>query len=1000
MKLSVLAWCVLLPALIHCQSSDAKLDSLKRPLPKDATARRQAERLQGIMWHVFRTEESSYENFPQQLDSLLQCCLTAGTSDQKFVDRAEADMNLFKGIAILYEQPESAKPLIETSIRQYAALSDSGSMALGYLQLCIVASGVGDSLAFAQNHEVANRLAVHLKDPFLVALFHCNIGIVCYDFGRYADAASHYFESLALIEKYKTPEMLDGKRDVYHNIAGVYERLGDTDNAMQYVQKAIESAIETQQNPSDHMGMLGWIHLERKEYRQALEAFQRIEVNETNETMGRIAEKTYGLATCYRNLGDVKTALPLARKAVELLPVSSNVHYGAAALHELAACEFASGLTGQALRHSLAAFQAFTNGKNNRGSAEEAALLSEIYKSRSDFRKALEYSELRFQFQQKVERQQSTRQLAFGEFTRENKVKTARREAEVQAQLTRQRNIRYALFAGLAMLALLAFLFYNRYRLKRRSAELLAAKNREVEAARAQAERSEAFKSRFLANMSHEIRTPLHGISGYTELLLEGSLTEKQRRYLASIQHSSERLTEVVNDILDISKLEAGEVRLRQAPFSPARIADDVREAFSVRAEHKGVALGVHLGAGVPDAVLGDPTRLYQILMNLVGNALKFTEKGTVQLTITGQPLAEEGQPAKTTLFYSIADTGIGIPAEKLETIFNSFQQADNDTSARFGGTGLGLTIARELVQLHGSDIQVQSIPGQGSVFSFAISLPLADAADLETTSDASADLYFTQPLKILLADDNAFNREIASEALLRHFEQVEIVEAANGREVLDLLEQDFTAPQRPFDLVLMDMQMPEMNGTETTRFIRQHFPVGKNDVPIIALTASATPDEIEAALASGMNRHLGKPFKTHELASVVADTLGLQENAATFKGTAAVHSVLSPAPAQHVDLAYLRDFCDGDEVQMQHFIQRFEEECRLAMQKLEQAVGAEDREAVYRVAHSFKPQCTFVGLNNAAELAAALEQGAREGLDFDGINALVRQLSQVIKMQ
>ncbi|NUO02666.1 MAG: response regulator, partial [Saprospiraceae bacterium] len=208
-------------------------------------------------------------------------------------------------------------------------------------------------------------------------------------------------------------------------------------------------------------------------------------------------------------------------------------------------------------------------------------------------------------------------------------------------------------------------------------------------------------------------------------------------------------------------------------------------------------------------------------------------------------------------LTFSIADTGIGIPPEKRTSIFDSFQQAGDDTTARFGGTGLGLTIARDLVRLHGSDIQVESTPGQGTVFSFALNLPLADAAGLESETARGGDLHFTQPLRILLADDNALNREIATAAIRKHFENAEIVEAATGREAVDLLAS------QPFDVILMDMQMPEMTGTEATRHIRQNLHI---DIPVIALTASATPEEIETALHSGMNRHLGKPFKPHEL--------------------------------------------------------------------------------------------------------------------------------------
>jgi len=526
--------------------------------------------------------------------------------------------------------------------------------------------------------------------------------------------------------------------------------------------------------------------------------------------------------------------------------------------------------------------------------------------------------------------------------------------------------------------------------LRQSLAHLDVARSR-AEQERRRAEASEAFKSRFLANMSHEIRTPLHGIAGFTDLLLETSLNEKQRRWLSSIHHSTDRLGEVVNDILDLSKLEADEVKLRQIPFSPTRVASDVQEALSLRAENKGLELTLKVDENIPEAVKGDPTRLYQILMNLAGNAVKFTEKGIVELAVAvgssspskavavGTIPGSGGLPLPTAncqLNFTVTDTGIGIPPEKLSAIFDSFQQAGEDTTARFGGTGLGLTIARELVQLHGSDIKVESEVGKGSTFSFVLHLPLAHAADLDQGSIAASSLFYKYPLRILLADDNALNREIATEAIRRHFENAEILEAVNGKEAVERLQNE------AFDLVLMDMQMPEMTGTEATRYIRQSI---STDIPIIALTASATPEEIENALQSGMNRHLGKPFKPHELARVVAEVMGFK----TSEGFKTLPTLEA--------WDFLRDFCEGDEEQMRHFIQKFLAQYPLEIKRLEDALAKEDREAIYRLAHSFRPQLSFVGLGTAARLAEDLEQVARSGIDQKGLSDLIDALKQDI---
>ena len=985
MKLTLLACCLLfLPAAFFCQTSDPVLDSLKQPLPKGATARQQAERLQAILWRlVRRSEDVGAMNFPNHLDSLYNCCIAGKTGDPVFEKTLAADATLFRGSNLINTDPEKAKPLLGSAIRQFRAIGDSAKTALGYMQLCWTVTNLGDSIGFARIREQIQRLMPLVRDPYTLVNIHCSAGIGCYDFGRYAEAASHYFEALKIIESEKTAELMTAQRDIYHNLGGVYGRLGDWDNSLLYIRKAIESAKQTQQDTLDHYLILAKVLIEKKDYVAALKALkltQNYEFARAN-TIG-MSENAYSQAICYRNLGHRDTALLFAQKSVNLLPVSVSALYGAKALLELATCEFVLGKN-SALQQARTAFKTFEGAKNSLSLARASDLLSKIYKSKRNYAKALEYSELRYKYQQQIERQQSTRQLAFGEFTRDNEVKNARREAEIEAQLTRQRNIRYTLLAGLAVLALLAFLLYNRYRYKQRSAEQLEAKNREVEAARARAEASEAFKSRFLANMSHEIRTPLHGIAGFTDLLLETSLTENQRRWLSSIRHSTDRLGEVVNDILNLSKLEAGEVKLRQVPFSPARVAADVQEALALRAENKGIELRLDVAADVPPALLGDPTRLYQILMNLAGNAVKFTERGKVTVAIDR---VTPSHPVNTAaLQFRIHDTGIGIPPEKLSAIFESFRQASDDTTAHFGGTGLGLSIARELVQLHGSDIQVESTVGKGSIFSFALSLPLADPADLEPETAKGGDLYFTQPLRILLADDNALNREIATGAIRKHFENAEITEAATGRQVIDWLAS------QPFDLILMDMQMPEMSGTEATHYIRENISA---EIPIIALTASATREEIGRALDAGMNRHLAKPFKAQELAQAIAGVQGL------IPAPEPRPAAVAPPEPPHIvpDLAFLRDFCDGDEAQVQYFLQKFQEQYPFEIEKLETALGAEDRETLYRAAHSFRPQLEFIGLPEAAGLVLRLEQGAHDNCAFGELTALLQQVKAALQ--
>lgn len=545
---------------------------------------------------------------------------------------------------------------------------------------------------------------------------------------------------------------------------------------------------------------------------------------------------------------------------------------------------------------------------------------------------------------------------------------------------------------------LIAAILYRNSRQKSRAVNVfkqalikLEATQSQLIAQKERAEQSEKFKERFLAHMSHEIRTPLHGIAGFTDLLLETSLSEKQRRWLSSIYHSTERLDEVVNAVLELSKLEAGELKLRKIPFSPTKIAADVQESLSLRAQNKGIHLLLDVHKNVPGALRGDPTRLYQIIMNLTGNAVKFTEKGSVTIKMDCTESArspDDPDTDRVLLSLRIIDTGIGIPAEKITAVFDSFEQAGEDMVARYGGTGLGLTVTQELVQLHGGDIQVESELGVGTTFTVKLPFELATISELKLENTESTSLYFAQPLNILLVDDNELNREIAHEAIHRHFENASITEAVNGKEAIDTLEN------QDFDLVLMDMQMPEMSGTEAARRIREFDDSLKRDLPIIALTASATPEEIEKALESGMDRHLGKPFKPHQLAQVMAETLGLKADAVLEKK--AIDLIIKPQNAA-LDLSFLRDFTAGDVEQMHYFIQKFLHQCPLEIQKLEQALLEQDQQALYHTAHSFKPQLEFVGLKKAAALAQQLEQTALKEAPFTELSRLLTQLKETL---
>ncbi|MBF0296757.1 MAG: PAS domain S-box protein [Magnetococcales bacterium] len=382
--------------------------------------------------------------------------------------------------------------------------------------------------------------------------------------------------------------------------------------------------------------------------------------------------------------------------------------------------------------------------------------------------------------------------------------------------------------------------------------------------ARRDAEMASRAKSRFLANMSHEIRTPMSAILGMCELMQETRLTKTQDRYVHAMERSGRMLLALINDILDLSKIEANQLVLERIPFSLDQLLDELLEMFGFMAASKGIGLEKRLvGAPLAPQVLGDPNRLRQVLVNLLGNAIKFTCQGGVTLGV-------EQQAATGRVLLWVADTGPGIPAARRKEIFMPFQQADASITRRHGGTGLGLTICRRLVDLMGGELTLTSAPGQGSVFTFAVSLPVCDPPVAEPEKNAASVMPCAQPalsgegLEVLLAEDTEEISLMIEAYLQTSPHRLTIVR--NGAEAVAL------ASRRSFDLVLMDLQMPVMDGYAATRAIRKREAAeGRLAVPILALTAHAFSGESARIRSAGFDMHLTKPIGKQRLLEVLA---------------------------------------------------------------------------------------------------------------------------------
>lgn len=508
------------------------------------------------------------------------------------------------------------------------------------------------------------------------------------------------------------------------------------------------------------------------------------------------------------------------------------------------------------------------------------------------------------------------------------------------------------------------------------------------------AEQSEKFKQQFLANMSHEIRTPMNAVMGMTNLLLDQSPRHDQTHYLNGIRKSSDILLHIINDILDLSKIEAGKMELEEIDFSLSDVIDQIQQTLQYKAEEKGLELRTEIDHSIPDILAGDPVRINQILMNLTGNAIKFTENGSVLIGI--QLIEKDADINKLCCF--VRDTGIGIPADKLDAVFEGFSQANTSDTRKFGGTGLGLTISKQLVEMMGGQISIESKEAlhehdteHGTTFSFCIELKKGSQERLHKRilSEEHIDGHILDGLNILIVDDNEYNRIVASDTLTSK-SSIAVSTAEGAMQAIEMIQQD------AYHAILMDLQMPEMDGYEATRYIRSRLPSPVCDIPIIALTASVLKNDLDKCLQVGMNSFVPKPFKASELISAIAGVLHIELKHVQPENTT---NAIPIPKSQLTNLEYLNKFCEGDKTRMKKYIDMFLKSVPSMLEKISKSLQENNFEEVANQVHAGRTKFVMMGMKGSQELSLTIEKACRDTLMTKKPVDLIEQLMKEIQL-
>lgn len=784
----------------------------------------------------------------------------------------------------------------------------------------------------------ALAIAERVKDLSLEARVLHNFGNIYRDMGDLANALTHFEKALIINE-----EIGDefAQSVILTSISNLLYDLNDYDNALQYALKCLP-IFERAHNRTSLINIhntLGNIYFKKEQFLEALHYFHENLKHSEPETAAYVMAES-GLGKVYYKMQDFGNSSKYLTDALREAQLLGNVEIQIICHFYLGRLYMDDGNYRQSLQSLNSAYGLAEEYMRRHDLMSVHEMLSALYDKMNDIPNAFHHLKSFEQLKEEIFQQKIINEL---------------HNLQVRQQIE------------------------------------LAKKEKEVAIKTAQ------LKHQFMANMSHEIRTPMNAIIGMARLLLSKDPRTDQLRYLNAIQLSADSLLVIINDILDLSKIEAGKIVIEQIDFSVREMMQSVRDMLMLKAEEKRVELRIVTDDTIPRMLIGDPTRLNQVLINLAGNSVKFTERGFVE--VKASMVKKEGEILW--IKFDVKDTGIGIAKENLDSIFDSFTQAGAETTRKFGGTGLGLTICRQLVGLMGGEISVTSELNVGTTFSATVPLGLSHVTDegqQNNTLDDSS-MKRLNNMKVLLVEDNEFNRMVAEDTLQETIPGVRLDVAVNGQEAVDSVRRN------NYDIILMDIQMPVMDGLTATNIIRTQLPEPARYVKIIAMTANVLQEDVKRYFEAGMDGFISKPFHPEELLMKMDTVMGNaptlvpgKEKETNTNTDTMEQPEFAPLPDRVTDMQFLKQLTGGNNEKMSKYINMFLENAPKLLDNIDRALLAKDFPSLKIAAHSLKPQLSYMGVKEEVSKIFLIEQSAGESAHFATIPPMVHNLKHLCR--